>query len=94
MTIPKPEKDSTSPTNYRPISLLNSHVKLYAKILAQRLIPILPILNKPDQTSFVPGHQASDAMRRVLGILQQAGTGQVPSLLLSLDSEKAFEFIH
>lgn len=28
-TIPKPEKDPTSPTNYTPISLLNIDVKIF-----------------------------------------------------------------
>lgn len=90
VTIPKPGKEPTSPASYRPISLLDTDVKLYANIIAQRLTPILPTLIKPDQTGFINGCQVSDATRRVLGIIQLAGADQLPSLLLSLDAEKAF----
>lgn len=94
VTIPKPVKEPTCPANFRPISLLNTDVKQYAKILAHRLLPILPSLIKPDQSRFTPGRQASDATRRVFNVMQYAGSCRVPSLLLSLDAGKAFDRIH
>lgn len=47
--IPKQEKDPLSPTNYRPISLPNSDLKMYAKVLANRLLVLTPYLIEPDQ---------------------------------------------
>lgn len=55
VTIPKPGKEPTIPSKFRPISLLNMNVKLYANILASRLLPILPILIRPNQTGFTTG---------------------------------------
>lgn len=82
VTIPKPGKEPITPAIFRAISLLNTGVKLYAKILAHRLLPILPTLIKPDQTDFTAGRQASDATRRVVDIIQYAGSCRAPSLLL------------
>lgn len=94
VTIPKPGKDPNTLANFRPISLLNKDVKLYAKILAHRLLSILSTLIKPDQTGFTKGRQASDTTGRVIDIIHYAGSCRVPSLLLSLDAEKAFNRVH
>lgn len=43
--LPKPGKNPNHPTNFRPIS---ADVKIYARILAQRLKDALPSLIQPD----------------------------------------------
>lgn len=43
-------KDSTLCSSFRPLSLLNADIKLYAKVLARRLETVLPMLVHPDQT--------------------------------------------
>lgn len=94
ITIPKQGKDPSSPLNYRPISLLNSDLKIYAKILANRLVNITPQLIGPDQVGFTKGRQAPDSTRRILNIIDQIHTDRTPSLLLALDAEKAFDRMH
>lgn len=69
-------------------------MKLYAKLIATRLIDILPIFIHPDQTGFTKGRQTSDATRRLTNIIHLAGLLKGPSLLLALDAEKAFDRIH
>uniref|UniRef100_A0A803J9X8 Reverse transcriptase domain-containing protein n=1 Tax=Xenopus tropicalis TaxID=8364 RepID=A0A803J9X8_XENTR len=90
-TIPKPGKDPNLVTNYRPISLLNSDIKIYAKILATRLNPLLKTLIVNDQVGFVPSRQAPDNTRKIINIALHANSNKIPCLLLSLDAEKAFD---
>ncbi|KAM3932792.1 uncharacterized protein RB166_005838 [Leptodactylus fuscus] len=83
VTLPKPGKSPTVPANFRPLSLLNIDVKLYAKILAERLLHFLPQLIKPDQVGF--GRQAPDGTRRFRDLIQKAKKDGAPSLLLAFD---------
>uniref|UniRef100_A0A8C5LVA2 Reverse transcriptase domain-containing protein n=1 Tax=Leptobrachium leishanense TaxID=445787 RepID=A0A8C5LVA2_9ANUR len=89
--IPKPGKDPEQVDNYSPISLLNTDIKLLAKILALHLDPLLPTLISPDQVGFIPGRQAYDNLRQAADLIWCAHTRRIPSLFLSLDAEKAFD---
>ena len=37
--LPKPNKDATKCSNYRPLSILNAEINIFARILASRLEP-------------------------------------------------------
>uniref|UniRef100_A0A8C5WJQ4 Reverse transcriptase domain-containing protein n=1 Tax=Leptobrachium leishanense TaxID=445787 RepID=A0A8C5WJQ4_9ANUR len=89
--ICKPGKDGTDVRSYRPISLLNSDLKILAKILAVRLASLLPSLIHSDQVGFVPGREARDATTRAIGAIGLARHRQEGLLLLSTDAEKAFD---
>lgn len=93
VTLLKPNKDPTSSTHYRPISLLNTDVKLFAKLLALRLQKILPHLILPRPSGICPSHQAPDGSRRLINLISQAGPSQEPSLLLSFDGEKGEKWV-
>lgn len=94
VTLPKPGKEPDHPQNFRPISLLNSDLKIYSKLLANRLLDLTPLLLGPEQVGFVRGKQAPDGTRRMINLIHHAETWQVPSLLLALDAEKAFDRVH
>ncbi len=49
----KPGRDPVKCNSYRPISLLNSDIKILAKILALRLDTVIENLISKDQTGFV-----------------------------------------
>lgn len=68
VVLPKGDRDPTIVSNYRPISLLNVDIKLYAKILANRLSTLLPSWISLDQVGFVPGREARDNTLRALNI--------------------------
>ena len=89
--LAKPGKDPTDCASYRPISLLNLDLKLFAKILATRLNPLLPGIVGLEQAGFVPGREAKDNTSKALLLLHAARTRDIEGLLLSTDAEKAFD---
>ncbi|XP_063806265.1 oocyte zinc finger protein XlCOF7.1-like [Pseudophryne corroboree] len=94
VAFPKPGKNPAMMPNYRPIALLNTDLKIYAKMVANRLNPLLPSIIHGDQVGFVPGRQSPDNTRRVVNILDALSASEPPLLLLSLDAEKAFDRLH
>ncbi|XP_044138622.1 alpha-2,8-sialyltransferase 8E-like [Bufo gargarizans] len=92
--IPKEGKDHTICSNFRPISLLNTDLKLLAKLLANRLAKILPTLIYRDQVGFVKNREGKDNTARVLNILHHVKKQAMPLVLLSTDAEKAFDRIN
>uniref|UniRef100_A0A8C5MP15 Reverse transcriptase domain-containing protein n=1 Tax=Leptobrachium leishanense TaxID=445787 RepID=A0A8C5MP15_9ANUR len=89
--LKKPGKDDADVRNYRPISLLNTDLKILAKIMATRLAPLLPAFIHADQVGFIPGREARDATTRVLSAIGLAKRTHTGLLLLSTDAEKAFD---
>lgn len=94
VTLPKPGKSLTTLANFRSISLLNADLNIYAKILVHCLDSLLLALIGPDQVGFVRSRQAPDCTSRFVDLMQIAERCSGPSLLLSLDAEKAFNHIH
>jgi hypothetical protein len=65
--IPKPDKDPSDPSSYRPISLLPVIAKMFEKILATRLSSHLEHLKafNPFQSGFRRNHQTQDHLLRL-----------------------------
>ena len=86
----KKDKDPTSCSSYRPISLLNVDCKILAKILALRLQRVLPEIISPDQTGFMVGRHSFFSTRRLLNIIFSPSS-DTPEIIVTLDAEKAFD---
>ncbi|KAM9296692.1 proton channel OTOP3-like [Gastrophryne carolinensis] len=91
VVIPKEGKDPNLCASYRPISLLNADIKLFAKILASRT---LHSVIGTDQVGFMPLREARDNTTKVLNLIHLAQRQNVPALLLFTDAEKAFDRVN
>ncbi|KAJ1129654.1 hypothetical protein NDU88_008020 [Pleurodeles waltl] len=77
--------------NWRPISLLNVDYKLLAKAMANRLKKLIEKIVHPDQTCGIPGRQIADSLALVRDTIEYVKSRKVPTALVSLDQEKAFD---
>lgn len=93
--IPKLNKNHTLPQNYRPISVINNDLKLFGRLLADRLSNIITSLisSGSDQTGFIPTRQINDNIRLASNVIQDADLFSGRVLLLSLDFHKAFDSV-
>ena len=76
--IPKPNKDTTSLENLRPISLLNVDYKILTKTIAKRLEKVLPKIINSDQTGYVKGRYIGENVRLISDIIRSHNRGWRP----------------
>lgn len=91
--IHKKGKDPLEVGAYRPISLLNVDGKLFAKLLANRLSPLLERIVHPDQTGFIPNRNSFFNLRRLFNIMYTKRDPTSNLVIVALDAEKAFDQI-
>lgn len=89
--IPKEGKNPEECASYRPISLLNLDAKLFAKIIALRMGPLLSKLIGLEQVGFMPNREARDNVTKALLLTQAVRQRKIEGFLLSTDAEKAFD---
>lgn len=69
--IPKQGKDNTLCSSNKTISLLNTDLKLFAKVLATRMKALMTELVHADQIGFIPGREGRDNGVRTLLVFQK-----------------------
>jgi hypothetical protein len=80
-----------TPDNYRPITLLNSDYKILARMIANRLRPLLQDLLHPSQYCGRQGSYIYDTLATVWDTIAFAEATQKPICVLSLDFAEAFD---
>jgi hypothetical protein len=80
--------------DYRPISLIHSFGKIFAKVLANHFAPTLPHLISPNQSAFIKGCQIQDNFRYVMGTTRTLSIRKSPSVLFKIDLAKAFDSVN
>ena len=76
--------------NYRPITLLNTVLKVLTRTLNNRLKRVMGDLISPAQTGMA-GRYIGETTRTMADLLSHARSNQTPLGLLLLDQEKAFD---
>lgn len=93
--LPKPNKDKSNASNYRPISLLSSLSKIFEKIILCRLNEYLTenqiILN--EQFGFRKGHSTNHQLLRVTQFIHNSLSKKHSTGMLTFDIEKAFDSV-
>lgn len=79
--------------DYRPISLMHSFSKLFAKCLTRRLAPRLHEIVAPNQSAFVKGRSIHDNFRSVQLACRWLHSKHSPWVLLKIDIAKAFDSV-
>lgn len=84
---------ATKPEHFRPISLCTSIYKVTAKILANRMKPLLNKNISIEQTAFVPGRLLSDNCILTQELLHRMNTTESRAgyMAIKVDMEKAFD---
>ena len=85
--------DRSSPSNFRPNSLLNVNAKLGPKILAHRLGRVLSSLLHSDQYEFVPGRDIRTAHIRFQSLASLYSDSSSLAGAVLLDFAKAFDSV-
>ena len=91
--IEKKGKDRLLVKNWRPISLLNCDYKIASKAIAHRITKHLSSLIHPNQCGFIKGRYIGEALRTLIDIMEITKTKDIEGLLISVDYEKAFDFL-
>jgi hypothetical protein len=79
--------------DYRPISLIHTIGKLFAKTLALRLQPFMCDLISLNQTAFIKGRRIHENFRTVQLACRWLHGRKIPMILLKVDLAKAFDTV-
>ena len=91
--IPKEGKDRHFIGNWRPISLLNTDLKIASAVIANRIKPLLPFIISDTQKCFIKGRFIGENTRLLYDLMHYLEQHNKTSLLLLVDFEKAFDSV-
>ncbi len=91
--LPKAGKAPDRIGNWRPITLSNCDIKIFTKLISNRVSKVLEKLIHPCQTAYVPGRVVHDNLRMFDFYNEYCKANNIDALLISLDAKKAFDSV-
>nr|GEY20786.1 RNA-directed DNA polymerase, eukaryota, reverse transcriptase zinc-binding domain protein [Tanacetum cinerariifolium] len=79
--------------DFRPISLINTHYKIIATVLANRLFKVIDKIVSHEQTTFIAGRQILDGPLIRTEVIDWYKKRKKKMLLFKVDFEKAFDSV-
>ena len=89
--LEKPGRDRIYLRNWRPISLLNTDLKIFAKIIANRIQKVIEQFIHESQTGFMKNRLMAENIVRLLSIIDHCQNQDRSGLVISFDFMKAFD---
>lgn len=90
--IPKVDSPKT-PGDYRPISLINSSLKIISKLLASRLSKVINSLVSSEQYTFLKDRCILDNIAIAEELIFSLHKRRLPGHILKVDFLKAFDLV-
>ena len=81
----------TDPASYRPLTLLNTDVKLLGRVLSDRWLTASNRIVDSTQSAFLPQRWIGDNILAHLEMLEYSETHQTPGCIAFLDFAKAYD---
>ena len=73
--------------------LINVDAKIASKVIAARIIKVLPEIIHTNQTGYVKDRFIGEAARSIIDVMEYTKQQNIPGILLFIDFEKAFDSI-
>ncbi|KAJ1190650.1 hypothetical protein NDU88_007388 [Pleurodeles waltl] len=89
----KPGGSPDDPSSYRPLSMINSDVKVLCRLLVSRLQMVVRGLVHEDQCRFMPARSQAHNLRHLAHILHKTTDREQDLALVSIDKEIAFNTV-
>ena len=89
--LEKKDKDKRFIKNWRPISLLNTDMKIISKVLSTRIKSVLPYLISSNQMAYVKNRFINKSGRVISDISEIAKRLALKGFFITIDIEKAFD---
>lgn len=91
--LPKKDLDKTLVSNWRPITLLNSDLKIISKALAKRLQSCVKDVVAEDQSGFIRGRSIINNLNNIQALVDHTNASGESGALLAVDYAKAFDTV-